>query len=343
MRSNDLPTLADVQSAEALLRGVITRTPLLEFADLNDRVGGRVLLKAESLQRTGTFKFRGAYTRLAQLADEERANGIIASSSGNFAQGLACAASLLGISATIVMPKDAPRTKVDNTHKHDAEIVFVERGIYDLEADAMRLAEERGQTFVHPFEDRDVIAGQGTVGLEIAEQAAERHVILHALLIPCGGGSLTSGCALAMEATSPGTSLYSVEPETFGSMAQSLLAGERVTIDPAAPSICDALLLAKPGNNAFAISKSRLAGGLLVSDVESLEAVAYGFHTLKLVLEPAGAVALAAVLTGKIDCGGKTVAVVLSGGNMDPGPYCSALLPHTASRIHSGSNGNAVS
>jgi len=315
----------DVTAAAKRLQGLAVRTPLLESPALNERVGGRVLLKAETLQRTGSFKFRGAYNRISQIPEAARAAGVVAFSSGNHAQGVAAAAALLGLPATIIMPKDAPAMKLANTRAYGAEVMPYERNSDYRETLAAEIAEKRGATIVPPYDDADVMAGQGTCGLEIAEQAAALGVQLDALLVCCGGGGLTAGCALAMAERSPSTDVYTVEPKGFDDTRRSLAGGERVSNADGGQSFCDALLSPTPGRLTFAINQSHATGGLAVSDAEVAEAMAFAYRTLKLVVEPGGAVALAAVLAKHLDARGKTVAVVLSGGNVDPQAYAEIL------------------
>ena len=324
-RADTLPAFADVQAAAGRLAGKVVRTPLIGSAALDELAGSRVLIKPEILQRTGSFKFRGAYNKISRLGPEARAAGVVAYSSGNHAQGVAAAARLCGLPAVIVMPRDAPAIKIENTRSYGAEVVLYERDSQSREAEAERIARERGATVVRPYDDPEVIAGQGTCGLEIAEQCRELGVGLDALLICCGGGGLTAGCALAMAALSPATALYSVEPAGFDDTARSLAAGERLGNAPGARSICDALLSPTPGALTFEVNRRRLAGGLAVSDEEVRRAVAYAFRTLKLVVEPGGAVTLAAVLAGKLETAGRTVGIVLSGGNVDPESYAEII------------------
>ena len=324
-----LPTFADVTAAAKRLHGLALRTPLLESPALNERVGGRVLLKAETLQRTGSFKFRGAYNRISQIPEAARAAGVVAFSSGNHAQGVAAAAALLGLPATIVMPADAPAMKLANTRAYGAEVIPYERDSASREALAAEIATQRGATIVSPYDDPDVMAGQGTCGLEIAKQAAAMDARLDALLVCCGGGGLTAGCALAMAERSSDTAVYTVEPEGFDDTRRSLACGERVSNDKGGQSICDALLSPTPGRLTFSINRRLAAGGLAVSDAEVAEAMAFAYRTLKLVVEPGGAVALAAVLANHLDVRGKTVAVVLSGGNVDPQAYAEILARQT--------------
>ncbi len=312
------PGFADIEAAAARLAGWAVETPLLNPPVLDRKLGGRVLLKAETLQRTGSFKFRGAFNRISQIPEADRAAGVVAYSSGNHAQGVAAAAALLGVPATIVMPADAPAIKVANTRGYGAEVVLYDRFTENREALGAALAAERGATLVRPYDDPGVIAGQGTCGLEIARQAAARGLEIDALLVCCGGGGLTAGCALAMAELSPMTQIYTVEPAGFDDTRRSLAAGARVDNDPAARSFCDALLAPTPGELTFPINRRLLAGGFAVSDEEVRAAMGYAFRTLKLVLEPGGAVALAALLAGRLETRGKTVALTLSGGNVDP-------------------------
>ena len=319
------PSFADIEAASERLLGKAVGTPLLEFPALNDRTGGRILIKAETLQRTGSFKFRGAFNRISLIPESARGAGVVAYSSGNHAQGVAAAAALLGVPATIVMPADAPAIKLANTRAFGAEVVTYVRSEESREALAQEMAERRGATLVRPFDDTGIIAGQGTCGLEIARQAADRGVELDAAVVCCGGGGLTSGCALALSELSPRTRVYAAEPADFDDTRRSLERGERVAIEPEGTSFCDALLSHIPGELTFSINRDLLAGGLVASDVEVAEAMAYAFRTLKLVVEPGGAVALAAVLSGRIDVQGKTVAVTLSGGNVDPATFARVL------------------
>ncbi|MGO8919090.1 MAG: threonine/serine dehydratase [Stellaceae bacterium] len=323
--ASDLPGIADLRAAAGRLAGRAVLTPLLEAPLLSARLGLRLLVKAETLQRTGSFKFRGAMNALLQLDERQRRAGVVAYSSGNHAQGVAAAAQLLGIPAIIVMPADAPAIKVANTRGYGAEVVLYDRWGESREAIGARLAAERGASLVPPYDDACVIAGQGTVGLEIAAQAAALGATLDALVVPASGGGLVAGCALALAADSPGTRIYSAEPEAADDLRRSLAAGERLANDPASRSICDALLAPMPGEITFAIHRRLLAGGLAASDAEILHAMAIAFAELKLVVEPGGAAALAAVLAGRLDAKGKTVAVVASGGNVDRETFARAL------------------
>ena len=320
-----IPSFADVQAAAGRIAGQAVLTPLLESSALNKRLGFRLLVKAEPLQRTGSFKFRGAFNRLVQLDAEQRRRGVVAFSSGNHAQGVAASAEILGIPAVIVMPADAPTIKLANTRGYGAEVVTYDRWTVDREAIAAEIQAERGAVLVKPYDDPHIIAGQGTAGLEAAEQAASRGIEIDAFAANSSGGGLIAGCALALEALSPGTKVYCAEPAGFDDHARSLVAGERLANAAGASSICDALLAQKPGEITFAINQSRLAGGLVASDDEVRRAMAVAFQELKLVVEPGGAVALAAALAGRIPGSPRTVVVVASGGNVDLATFRTAI------------------
>jgi len=320
-----LPDIAAIRAAAARIAGHAVLTPLLESPAVNARLGGRLLIKAEPLQRTGSFKFRGAYNTLSQFSPEARRKGVVTWSSGNHAQGVAAAAQALGIPALIVMPQDAPAIKIANTRGYGAEIVLYDRIKESREEIGARIAGERGATIVAPYDEIQVIAGQGTCGLEIAAQAQARDIRLDAVLVCCGGGGLTAGCATALAAESPGTKVYAVEPAGFDDTGRSLAAGQRVANAPGTTSFCDALLAPIPGEITFAINKTLLDGAFAVSDREAAEAMAVAFADYKLVVEPGGAVALAAVLSGKCAIKGRTVAVVASGGNVDRETFAAAL------------------
>ena len=321
----DLPTYEDVLAAADRLRGQAVETPLLESPLLNARLGGRLLLKTEILQHTGAFKFRGAYARLSLLTGEEKRRGVVAHSAGNHAQGVAYAASRLGIASTVVIPRDAPQIKIDNNKAYGAEVVLYERQTEDRAAIAADIAKARGAVVVPPYDDPAVIAGQGTMAIEIRSQAAAVDARLDALIVPCGGGGMTAGCALVMAAESPDTEIYTVEPEGFDDTARSLAAGKRLENQPGQHSFCDALLAPTPGEITFAVNRTRLAGALKVTDRDVAEAMLAAFLHFKVVMEPSGAVALAAVLAGKFDCRDKTVAIVASGGNIDLDDFIAAL------------------
>jgi threonine dehydratase len=314
---NGLPGFADVRAAATRLAGHARRTPLLAHTPLDELVGGRLLLKLETLQHTGSFKFRGAWNRLEQLTTAQRQAGVVAFSSGNHAQGVAAAARLLGIPATIVMPGDAPAIKLRNTEALGAEIVRYDRLRESREQIAATIARERAAVLVPSFDDPDIIAGQGTTGLELIEQAGTLGLQVDDVIVCCSGGGLVAGIALAVGELSPRTRIWCAEPAGFDDYARSLAAGRRLRNAPGARSICDALQAPEPGELTFAINRDRLSGGYVVTDQEVREAIAVAARVLKLVVEPGGAVALASVLSGKIDARGRTVAVVLSGGNIE--------------------------
>jgi threonine dehydratase len=322
------PTFEDILAARGRLGQLAHRTPLIEHAALNARAGGRVLLKAENLQRVGAFKFRGAYNKVAQIDTAAFPGGVVACSSGNHAQGVAAAAALRGIRSAIVMPADAPRVKIARTRAYGAEVVAYDRVTQDREQIARELCSARHAAYVHPFDDRDVIAGQGTAGLEMMEQAAELGVTPDMVLVGASGGGLVSGVAIAVKEKSPSTLIYSVEPCGFDDFARSLKGGRRERNPALAGSICDALLAATPGELTFAVAQRYLAGGICVSDEEAKAAVGYAFEELKLVVEPGGAVSLAAILAGKLVLQGRTAAVMLTGGNVDPAVFAAIIQDH---------------
>ena len=312
-----LPSATDVEAAAETLAGIAVCTPLLESPPLNERLGGRLLIKAEPLQRTGSFKLRGAYNCVAHVA-AAGVKHVVAYSSGNHAQGVAAAARMLGLGAGIVMPADAPEAKRRGTAQWGAELVLYDRATESREDICADLAESTQAAIVPPFDHPHVIAGQGTVGLEIAAQARTLEVdTLDAVLVPCSGGGLSAGIALALGKHMPGTEVWAVEPRGFDDTRRSLAAGQRLANDEGATTCCDALMLPLPGELTFAINRTRLSGGLAVSDADTVDAMALAFSTFHVVVEPGGAVALAAVLSGACDIRGRTVAVVLSGGNVD--------------------------
>jgi threonine dehydratase len=316
--------LAAIEAAAATLAPVAVRTPLLESSLLNEHLGGRLLVKAEVLQRTGSFKFRGAYNRMTHLNAEERQRGVVAFSSGNHAQGVAAAARMLCVSAVIVMPSDAPRTKVADTRAWGAEVVLYDRIRENRETIAAAIADADGRVMIRPFDDPLVIAGQGTIGLELVEQASAMGGDLDAVLVPCSGGGLCAGIATALAAHSPRTAVFAVEPEGFDDTKRSLETGTPVTVE-GGQTICDALTVTRPGTLTFGINVRLLAGGLCISDSAAARAMAAAFAHFKLVVEPSGAVALAAALSQAFDVRSKTVAVICSGGNVDKDLYCRAL------------------
>ena len=313
------PSIGDVRAAVERLAGVAHRTPIVTSQTLDERTDTRAFLKCENLQRMGAFKFRGAYNRIAALDEASRTRGVVAFSSGNHAQGVALAARILGAPATIVMPEDAPFSKLAATRGYGAEVVLYDRRTMNRGAIAEGLARERGATLVPPYDDPFVIAGQGTVALEFCAD-----VPLDALLVPVGGGGLLSGCALAATSLAPGIAIYGVEPEAGDDFAQSFARGERVEI-PVPETIADGQQTTMPGAITFPIVRRLCAGIVTVSDDELRATMRFVFERLKLVLEPSGACALAALLFAKVDLRGKRVGVVLSGGNVDPARYAAIL------------------
>ena len=315
---HQLPTYNDVLAAAERMGALVTRTPLIEHPVLNARTGGRILLKLEILQRVGSFKFRGAYNAVSQVDRSRFPGGVVACSSGNHAQGVAAAAMICGMNAAIVMPEDAPQLKIARTRSYGAEVVTYNRETEDRDAIARALCSERNAAFVPPFDHFDVISGQGTVGLELMAQAEAMNAVPDVVLAPCSGGGLITGIAIAVKEVSPATEVYSAEPAGFDDLARSLVSGNRERNAQLSGSICDALLVATPGELTFELAKQKLAGGAVVTDEEVRAAVRFAFEELKLVVEPGGAAALAAVLAGKVPAFGRTVCCVLSGGNIDP-------------------------
>ena len=322
-----LPTADDVREASTRLRSRITPSPVLESEELNRRAGCRVLIKAESLQYGGSFKIRGALNGLLSLSESERHVGVVTFSSGNHAQGVALAAKWLDMQATIVMPSDAPQIKRLGTERAGARVVLYDRHTEDRERIGADLAASSGAVLLPPFDHPEIIAGQGTVGLEIARFARDAAVELEALYCPCGGGGLIAGCALAMERMYPECDIFAVEPKGYAETRQSLESGRREQVHGSPPTLCDALMAPTPGAVTFAINRRRLAGGLEVTDAQAARSVAFAARYLKLVLEPSGAVALGALLGG-VAASRKCVAVVLSGANIDPERLSEILAKH---------------
>lgn len=316
-----LPDAHAVRAAASRIEPYALRTPTITSDALDALSGRKLVFKPECLQRTGSFKFRGAINRLSQLSAAERAAGVVAWSSGNHAQGVALAARLLGVRARIVMPADAPQIKARNTLALGAEIIRYERQTEDREAIAYDLVGREGGVIVPAFDDFDIVAGQGTAGLELLQDSEP----LDALLVCCSGGGLVAGCALAAEGLGVDTAVYSVEPASFDDHARSLASGRRCRNAAGAASICDALLAPTPGELTFAINRRLLAGGLVVTDGEVRAAMRLAFEHLKLVVEPGGAVALAAALSGRLPEHHRRVGVVLSGGNVDPDLFARTL------------------
>jgi threonine dehydratase len=311
------PTSADVDAAARRLAGVALRTPLVSSPVLDAVTGARVFLKAETLQRTGSFKFRGAYNKLSSIAPEKRAGGVVAFSSGNHAQGVAHAAKLLDMPSVIVMPSDAPKPKRERTKAFGAEVVLYDREKEDREGIARRIAGERNATLVPPYDDPFIIAGQGTAGREIMEDLAALGLTPDIAVIGASGGGLAAGISLAIKARAPNAKIYTAEPEGFDDTARSFKSGKHEHNARLSGSICDALMSNTPGYITFEINRSLIGEGVAASDEEVGRAVAFAFRELKLVVEPGGAIGLAALLAGRIDVKGKVVVAVLSGGNVD--------------------------
>ncbi len=314
------PTLADVKEAAALCDPVI-KTPLLENPEVNSLLSGRLLIKAETAQRTGAFKFRGAYNRIRQMDEAQKKRGVIAYSSGNHAQAVALAAQICGTSALIVMPDDAPISKMTRTRELDARITTYSRATEVREEVAERIQAKGNYVMVPPNEDRRVMAGAGTVALEMIDQVDT----LDAVLVPCGGGGLTAATAIVMQALSPKTEIYAVEPELFDDTRRSLQAGKRMSNPKGQKTICDAIMTDMPGALTFPVNQKLLAGVLTVSDDEVRRAIAFAFEHFKIVVEPGAAVGLAAVLSQKIDIRDKAIGVIVTGGNVDATGFCAAL------------------
>ena len=324
------PVYDDTLAAADRLKGVVIRTPLLRCPVLSERFAAQIYLKAENLQHTGSFKFRGAYNALSQIPESEKPKGVLAISSGNHGQGVAEAARLLGIRATVLMPDDAPRVKIARTQASGADVVFYNRLADDRDLMTSEHLSRTGAILIHPFNNVDVIAGQGTVGLEIADALQAEDLVPDILLSCTGGGGLTAGIALACSASFPDLQIFSVEPDGFDDYRRSLLAGAIVTNKLTTGSICDAILTLAPGEIGFSINRDRLRGGLSVSDPEALQAVRFIFEKHRMVAEPGGAVALAAILSGKLEAHigsltGKTIVATVSGGNVDHTVFLEAL------------------
>jgi threonine dehydratase len=316
---------ADIDLAATVIAPYAVRTPLLSNPALDARVGTRVLLKPELLQRTGSFKFRGAFNKLSSIPQVRRAGGVVAFSSGNHAQGVAAAAQILDMKATIVMPSDAPASKRERTKSYGAEVVLYDRDKEDREAIAKGIADKRGATLVRPYDDPFVIAGQGTVGREIAEDMAALGLTPDIVVAPASGGGLIAGVATAVKTRFPLAQMIVAEPKDFDDHTRSLRAGKREPHAYEGRTICDALMASIPGELTFAINSKLLSHGVTASDEEVAAAMAFAFRELKLVVEPGGAVGLAALLSGKIETRGKTVVIVLSGGNVDADLYAKLI------------------
>lgn len=314
-----------IRAAAGRLKGHAVRTQLVRSHFLDDMAGRRVWVKPECLQHTGSFKFRGGYSALSALEADTRANGVIAFSSGNHAQGVALAAKMHGTSAVIIMPSDAPQLKIDNTRAYGAEVVLYDRDTEDRDEIGAQLSAERGLTLIKPFDEPLVVAGQGTCGLEIAEDAAALGIKNADVIVCCGGGGLTAGIALALEADAPTLRVRPAEPEGFDDVARSLRSGQIERNNATSGNICDAIITPQAGDLTFPIMKRLCGAGLAISEDEALAAMAQAFARLKLVAEPGGAAALAAALYRKDDIEGDDVIVTISGGNVDPAMFTRAL------------------
>ena len=325
MTTNTAPTYKDIVAAARNIRQHIHPTPLLRSPTLDALLGGRILIKTETLQRTGSFKFRGAFNKIKRLADQNTGASIVAWSSGNHAQAVAAAARICELSSAIIMPQDAPRAKVEGTRKQDGEIIFYNRQKENRETIGKRLAKERNAFIVPPYDDLEVIAGQGTVGLEAASQALMEDMMPDIALIPCGGGGLIAGCAVALKTHFPSIKIHPVEPQGFDDTTRSLASRKRMKNSASSTSICDSLLVSTPGRLTFKINLELLAEGIVVTDDQVVSAMRFSFQNLKLILEPGGAVGLAALLANIPKYRNKTVLVVLSGGNVDDEIFRRAL------------------
>jgi len=323
-----MTSIAQIEAAALRLSGHARRTPLLSSPFLDKIAGRRVFVKAECLQHTGSFKFRGGWSAVSAIAPDQRAQGVIAYSSGNHAQGVAAAARAHGVPAVILMPADAPRTKIDNTRDLGAEIVLYDRATQDRDTIGAGIAQARHLTLIKPFDDAHVIAGQGTTGLEIAEQAVEEGIHTADVLVCCGGGGLTAGIALALESRAPALRARPVEPMGFDDVARSLVSGRIEHNAALSGSICDAIVTPSPGQITFPILQRLCGPGLVVSDAQAMQAVALAYARLRIVLEPGGAVALAAALFCHDQIKGDAVIAVATGGNIDADLFCKILADH---------------
>jgi threonine dehydratase len=322
----DLPTFADIEDAAARLNGVTVRTPLLRYEELDRLVGAQVWIKPETLQRTGSFKMRGAWNRISRIPERDRSKGVVAFSSGNHAQGVAESARILGMKATIVMPADAPQSKIASTRMRGAEVRLYDRIKESREAIAREIADQSGATTIRPFDDAWIMAGQGAVGLEAAEDANAMGVAFDSLICNASGGGLIAGVAIAFETLQPNTRVYAGEPAGHDDLIRSLEANRIIANAPGVRSIADALMSPQPGVLPFEIHKRRVTGGFTADNEQILLAMSYAFHKLKLVVEPGGAVSLATLLVNRAQFAGKgPVLVILSGGNVDAEIFSQAI------------------
>lgn len=318
-------SLADVMNAQSALKNTVIRTPLLENPDVNARLGGRLLIKAENMQRTGAFKIRGAYNCIRQLDAGQKAKGVVTYSSGNHAQGVALAACLLGTDALIVMPEDVPQAKQAATRALGAKIITFARDKVSSDDVVENLRLETGRTLVPPSADPRVLAGAGTVATEMFDQATALGARPDAVLIPCGGGGLTAATAIVMRALSPQTRVFAVEPDLFDDTRRSLAAGKRLANPRGRRTICDAIMTPIPNDVTFPINRDLLAGGLVASDADVRAAMRFAFEHFSLVVEPGAAVGIAAILNGQINIKGKVIATVVTGGNIDGARFCGLI------------------
>lgn len=316
---------SDVIAASGRISPQAVRTPLIVNDELDRILSAKVLLKAETLQVTGSFKFRGALNRVSRMTAQERKGGIVAWSSGNHALAISAVAARHGIKATILMPSDAPRAKIEGAQRFGGTVRLYDRATEVRETIGAEIAAATGAVIIPPYDDPDIMAGQGTVALELAEQARERGLALNLLAVSCSGGGLAAGCAVAMRGASPQTRVHCVEPEGFDDTARSLASGRRESNTAGAASLCDALRVATPGELTFPVNRALLAGAAVVSDAEVRHAMRVAYDLLRLVVEPGGVAPLAAALAGKLDVAGKTVALVLSGGNVDHDKFAACI------------------
>lgn len=323
-------TIDDIKAAKQRIKGVAVKTPLLTSCYLNELLDAKVYIKLENLQQIGAFKFRGAYNRLCQLNEEEKKRGVVAFSSGNHAQGIALAAKMLNMKATIVMPSDAPKLKLEGTLRLGAKVVEYDRSTESREDIAAGIAKSFGSILVPAFEDYSIMAGQGTIGIEVANQLGAKKKQLDAYLAPAGGGGLLAGTSVAIRSLIPGAKVYGVEQEGYDDHALSRKAGRRIKIKPKKSTMCDALMATTPGKMTWSINSKTVTDFLVVNEDEIAHAVAFAFLRLKVVVEPGGAVALASLLEKKIELAGKRIVIVLSGGNIDGNTfrYCLEKFPN---------------
>lgn len=319
--THPIPTLKSIEDAYSRVSPYIVKTPLIQNSELNERLGAKILIKPETLQRSGSFKFRGAMNRVLQLTEEEKSAGIVAWSSGNHALALSYVAKMFNIKATILMPQEAPRTKIDGVIANGGNVRLYDKKIEVREEIGAQIAADTGATIIPPYDDIDIITGQATVGYELINQARDLNLTVDCALATCSGGGLISGFASSFQHLSPSTQVFSVEPSNFDDFARSLKTKAHQVNSSDATSICDALLVQTPGVITFDIAMKTLEGGLSVTDDEVIEAIQFAYKHLKLVVEPGGAAALAAILSGKIDVKGKTIGVVLSGANVDANKF----------------------